>query len=687
MNHRRLPLILLMWCSLTATVYAQDKLPPRLQSFAQTGPMRLTRILGTPEIQRVRGSGFSADGSRLVFVEDMSIFPDDDEAQKVISPIKLRSRLHIWETKTRAWPREVDLLDKSISSVLVSNDGKSALLIGTMHPGKDWLIDTFVSVINLDTGKVVRTLITEDPRKSSFSARFAFGPDGKNAVTSMSGNGLKVWDVKSGIPTTIDIGKDLPPVGVAYLPNNKQFLGVDVNGIVRLYDIEIKKFRRQFGTNEKDIGNMVASSDGARLIAFHTESFVSSYLTVWEIESGKKITLLRPEKGVATTMVSTAIFSEDGKTVLSVWVKPDEAPDAVPSSKLIAWDADTGKIRWSRTVPYRARVPCVVKGNELLIGGGPNPVDVWSVNDGKLVSSWTEHKSPVNLIAATSDGSVISAGHEPTIFVWGNGRVANRVVQTDAVTALVVSRDAKSWLVAGADGSLRHTPPDNGRSIGIATGHKGTITGLAYSAKSTWLYSASEDRTVKTWSTIDGGAIATLEGHSEGVNVIAVSPDDRWLASGSSDATIRLWPIKGGKLDADRDIIVLEGHTKAVACLAFSADGKSLITGSQDRSVKVWDWTKAKCVRTIVGHKNWVTSLLVIDANTVLTTSDDLTACLWNLNTGKEIGQVDFGIVGDCPRCVTRTTDGRVFLGTSNWLIYEMELRLPQSKAGSASSK
>ncbi|MBI1830757.1 MAG: hypothetical protein HYR84_04820, partial [Planctomycetes bacterium] len=188
---------------------------------------------------------------------------------------------------------------------------------------------------------------------------------------------------------------------------------------------------------------------------------------------------------------------------------------------------------------------------------------------------------------------------------------------------------------------------------------------------------------VKTWFMPTGAEIATLTGHSEGGNAVAISPDGRWIASGSDDATIRVWPVKDGKPDADRDTLVLEGHKKAVTCLAFTADGKALLSGSQDNSLKLWNWDKEKAVRTMPVHKNWITSITLLDDGTALTTSDDLTICLWDIATGNELGRIDFGAVGDCPRCATRLGADRILVGTSSWLIYEFQIL--KSKAGGSS--
>jgi WD40 repeat protein len=244
-----------------------------------------------------------------------------------------------------------------------------------------------------------------------------------------------------------------------------------------------------------------------------------------------------------------------------------------------------------------------------------------------------------------------------------------------------MSPDRKQWLSAGADRSVKLWNTGVDKPAQVLKGHTAPVTSLAFSKGSRWAASGSADRSVKAWDLRTGKEIASITGLADAVNAVAISPDDLWLASAGDDATIRVFPIKDGKLDPDREVLILEHHKKAVICLAFSPDGKTLLSGSKDHTLKVWDWAKEKVVRTIPGHKNWITSLLFIDEASVLTTSDDLSICWWELGSGKEIGRIDFGAVGDCPRCVTRVGPDRIAVGSSSWLLYEFQMMpAPQSK-------
>ncbi len=663
-----------------SSVHAQSTeagaLPARFEPFLKNEHLALVRVYGAPEMPATFAStsAFSSDGKFAVYYEDLST---GDEAKPI-----LRGRLHVWDVEKKAWPREIEIAGKSIFAIALSADGKLAAMSGQSNIEKEERARSFLGILDLASGQFRHFLLT----KTAPAATILLGADGESIVAGVFDD-LKRWNVKTGKESATYQSAN-PALVTALAPTTKanQFLAAYGTGEVRLWDADTAKPVREFAA-VKDVTlptQLAMSRDGSRIAI----GDLNGPIRVLDAASGKELATFRPQKDAGERFVTSLALSHDGQGVVVNWLKPDADGDDAAASLLVGFDVETRKQRWYYPTAYRGRPAVRSEGGKLQIGGGPNHYDEYDIASGKHLVHWGTHRAPVHSIIGIAKGFIHSASADATVQAWGNGRWENRITGLPApVTALATSRDGKSWLLACADGSLRHTPPDNGRSVAIATRHQGTITSLAYSAAGKWIYSASEDRTIKTWNTTDGSLIATFEGHSEGVNTIAVSPDDRWLASGSNDATIRLWPIKDGKLDADRDVIVLVGHTKPVVCLTFSADGKTLITGSQDRSVKIWDWAKEKCFRTIVGHKNWVTSLLLLDPTTVLTTSDDLSACIWNLKTGKEIGQVDLGVVGDCPRCVARAADGRVYFGTSNWLIYEMELRLPQSKRDSGSSK
>lgn len=667
-------------CVFSSTTVAQDKfvIPPRFQELDKNGRLKLTRILGTPEMQPAVGAttAFTANGKRAVYVEDLTTGAADKPA--------FRARVHVWNAESKAWPREFEIAGKSVTCLTMSADGKRALLAGETRPEKDKDTNPYFGLWDLETGKEIRSFITTERHILAM----ALSPDETTVLTGTSEN-LKAWDLKNG-KTTIEFAPNqkFGVTSLAYLPGGKQFLAGYHGGETRLFDVGKKDPVRTFKTKGSGdfVWHLVISADGKRFAAGQFQTSV----TLWDI-GGKEINSLRlfeSEKDKFPDGVVTSVaLAADGKTVVFTLSKTAPEADDFACAKLIAWDGDANKNLWSRVVSHRGRPPIQVVGGNVLVGGGPNLLESYALKDGTPQFSVGAHKSPVATIGVLADGSILSGGLEGMLMTWTKGELASKErSHAGPITAMALSRDRKEWLTAGADLSIRIWPPQASRKLEFKKAHAGPITGLALGGGNL-AYSASGDRTVKSWNLEIGGEVASFAGHSEGVNAVAISPDDRWLASGSDDTTIKIWPIKDGKLDPDREPITLEKHKKAVTCLTFTPDGKRLISGSQDQTLMVWNWQKGSMDFMIPGHKNWITSILLLDAKTLLTASDDLNVCAWDLETGMEIGRVDFGVVGDCPRCLAQVGPDRFLVGSSSWLIYEFQL-LPagKTKGGKGSS-
>jgi len=111
--------------------------------------------------------------------------------------------------------------------------------------------------------------------------------------------------------------------------------------------------------------------------------------------------------------------------------------------------------------------------------------------------------------------------------------------------------------------------------------------------------------------------------------------------------TAKVWDVKSGKC-----VRSFVGHSDYVRSVAFSPSdgGAYLATGSDDTTAKVWDVQSGKCVRSFVGHSDYVRSVAFSpsDGGAYLATgSDDTTAKVWDVQSGK---------------CV------RSFVGHSNWV-------------------
>jgi WD40 repeat protein len=126
----------------------------------------------------------------------------------------------------------------------------------------------------------------------------------------------------------------------------------------------------------------------------------------------------------------------------------------------------------------------------------------------------------------------------------------------------------------------------------------------------------------------------TLKGHRDFINSISYFPDGQRMISASWDTTARQWDLKKGKeIEEVRDVC-----EKEVRAVAVSSDSRWVVTGGGyfDRAeLKVCE-VETGIVKTFEGHSAEITCIDISADNTLLASgSDDKTARIWNLETGK----------------------------------------------------
>lgn len=148
-----------------------------------------------------------------------------------------------------------------------------------------------------------------------------------------------------------------------------------------------------------------------------------------------------------------------------------------------------------------------------------------------------------------------------------------------------------------------------------------------------FLLTGSQDRTIKRWtvlktsnlhpftaSTSQGRAVYTRKAHDKDINAIAVSPNGSLFASASQDRTVKIWSTEEGEVQG-----ILRGHKRGVWTVAFapkdtpsisgdngpaSSSRGLILTGSGDKSIKIWSLNDYSCLRTLEGHTNSVLKVL-----------------------------------------------------------------------------
>jgi WD40 repeat protein len=127
----------------------------------------------------------------------------------------------------------------------------------------------------LPPGAVMR-LGTVRLRHGHDVSSLCFSPDGKS-IASAGIDGIRVWDVKTGIERGIMLSSKERPSSVLFLPDGKRLVAVtrSMSGedcFVRVLDLESRKELFRFPGRQYSQPQVAASPDG-KLLAVHESSF------------------------------------------------------------------------------------------------------------------------------------------------------------------------------------------------------------------------------------------------------------------------------------------------------------------------------------------------------------------------------------------------------------------------------
>lgn len=123
--------------------------------------------------------------------------------------------------------------------------------------------------------------------------------------------------------------------------------------------------------------------------------------------------------------------------------------------------------------------------------------------------------------------------------------------------------------------------------------------------------------------------LSVLTGHKSGINAMTLSDDNSILATGSDDRTVRLWTTKFNTYEC---FGVLVGHEDYVTSVLI--EDIYVVSSSADRTIRKWDMGTSECIRVFRGHKSLITRV-ICTGDFLFSSCYDRTARCWDFDTGE----------------------------------------------------
>ncbi|HEX8490751.1 MAG TPA: WD40 repeat domain-containing protein, partial [Chthoniobacterales bacterium] len=355
----------------------------------------------------------------------------------------------------------------------------------------------------------------------------------------------------------------------------------------------------------------------------------------------------RKRVGIALAIVG-AILGTLGVVSILIYRERERAEDALASAKLHAQEEQSSQLR-----QFLKQTADVYQEQGIVGGVDTQQRAIDSVRSKEDISPDT----PVTNTAGGED-----AGPPPDadvsgavdyistkIFVGHKGAVWNVHYSTPAIGVVFPGKSDNYCITAGRDQTARvwDWKGDNDFVLG---GHRGEVNDARFNplplSEASWFAAtASDDTTVGLWKVKEPENPTLLRGHRGAVTGLAWSSDGKWLVSTSQDKEARIWNVAGEKPDS----IKLTGHTDRVwtPCLVES-DGKGLLaTPSADGTARLWNFPggqresfsdNADPDRGVLRHGAAVRRVAMDSkARWIVTAGADGRAILWDRVSGKKL--------------------------------------------------
>jgi WD40 repeat protein len=191
----------------------------------------------------------------------------------------------------------------------------------------------------------------------------------------------------------------------------------------------------------------------------------------------------------------------------------------------------------------------------------------------------------------------------------------------------------------------------------VQTGHYASVKCVTFSPDGRFAATGSADKTIKLWETEHGREIRSYLGNKGSVWVLEFSPDGKLLASIDESYNLSLWEVETSKR-----IRLFEVPYDDILSVAFSPDSKYLVTGTEKNHAIEWDIVTGSEIKRfnpeitdIPMERNfkYPTAKSVEfspDGKRLLTGSNDHTAFIFDINTGKQIKKFKYGR-SSCATC------------------------------------
>ncbi len=188
------------------------------------------------------------------------------------------------------------------------------------------------------------------------------------------------------------------------------------------------------------------------------------------------------------------------------------------------------------------------------------------------------------------------------------------------------------------------------REKNVLEGHENSVKAIAYDSKNDYIVTGGEDNSLKVWDAKTGKLLtARVKAHDDAIYTVVFSQDGKHLVSAGKDKTLNVWTIEPSDGDslANRQTLdsiklslrnrIQGGHTQPIRAVAFSPEGDRFVSASDDQTLQLWNVKSGKPIgERMRGHTSIVWAVAISpDGTQIASGSVDRAIKVWDGKTGE----------------------------------------------------
>ena len=183
-----------------------------------------------------------------------------------------------------------------------------------------------------------------------------------------------------------------------------------------------------------------------------------------------------------------------------------------------------------------------------------------------------------------------TAGYDHKIFFWeaSNGKCYRKCNFKDSqVNCLQISPDKLSLAAAGNPHiKLFDTNSLSEDHILSFDGHTSNVTALGFQSEARWIYSGSEDGTIKIFDIRSAACQRNYENKGKvPVNTVTLHPNQAQVISGDQNGCVRVWDLVANKCFAE---VAPQNEDVAIRSVSVSSDGRMIVAANNVGNCFLW---------------------------------------------------------------------------------------------------